>query len=693
MSGASPSTLAGRLRRAFGLLVLLGVVVSASGVALLSVTTRQVATLSTRITPAVETHAQSLQLMVDAETAVRGYLLTSDPRFLDPYREARSRVAGRIDDAERLASGAGIEVGLAAERDAARRWLVEYAEPAVDAVAAGAPQDAPSAQEGKATFDRYRQLHSAAAEALAEERQRVRDASRWWRTVAVPILVVVTLVTVTLAALVARSAVRGVVGPLAGLRGVLERLRMGEATARAEVTGPQEIRELARSANRLAEEGERLRAEQQAAATWRTRAREASRTIRAELERDAVLSTAARALGELVHTDRVWIRYADSQTAIDVDGPGPVEAQWCSDRLEPLASVPAVTPEALAAVRRLAAQGSALVVSNVLLADMATPPRSLLREGDPDARAFVVAPIEGNDDVIGIAVLSSLRPRDVGDAEVRAVQTVCADLGRALELSRVFEQQRELVDRLQDLDRQKTDFLSTVSHELRTPLTSIAGYVELLREGDVGELPAQAHRALEVVDRNAARLAALIEDLLTLSRIESGAFRTTVTDVDLGEVAASVVDTLRPQAGAAGVELRLDRRGRTRVRGDQGQLERVVLNLAGNAVKFTPAGGRVVVRVSGPAGDGTQRADGVVLLVEDTGIGIPVEDQQHLFERFYRAGNAVQGAVPGTGLGLTIVRSIVAHHGGALQLASAAGEGTTVRVRMPAAGGEQQRDG
>jgi signal transduction histidine kinase len=227
------------------------------------------------------------------------------------------------------------------------------------------------------------------------------------------------------------------------------------------------------------------------------------------------------------------------------------------------------------------------------------------------------------------------------------------------------------------LDRATSAFLATVSHELRTPLTSIAGNVEMLRDQDAGPLtPAQA-KMLATVDRNTARLWRLIEDVLTVSKIESGAFRTAMQPVSVADVVTSVVAALQPEAASRGLALTAGCAGGTMtVRGDRGQLGRLLGNLLSNALKFTPRGGRVEV---------TAGTDGAmaVLTVRDTGIGIPAADRDRLFGRFFRASNAVDQSIPGAGMGLVIARTIVANHGGELDLQSALRAGTTVTVRIP----------
>jgi signal transduction histidine kinase len=248
-----------------------------------------------------------------------------------------------------------------------------------------------------------------------------------------------------------------------------------------------------------------------------------------------------------------------------------------------------------------------------------------------------------------------------------------AGLIRAVESARAAE--REANTRLRELDRLKDDFVSTISHELRTPLTSISGYVELAREGADPETGGY----LEVVERNTARLLALVNDLLFVARLQSGRLDLEFEQVDVAKLVAEAVATAKPQARDANVELRLSLDGGdTAVRGDRRRLGQVVDNLVSNAIKFSPDAGTVDLTVD--------RRNGLVLIeVEDHGMGIPEEERKHLFERFFRAQGALDRQIPGTGLGLYITKSIVEAHGGTVAARSIAGEGTSFVVQLPAA--------
>ena len=261
-----------------------------------------------------------------------------------------------------------------------------------------------------------------------------------------------------------------------------------------------------------------------------------------------------------------------------------------------------------------------------------------------------------------------LNSRDVGDRK-RAERELLETLGR----------EQQMRERLQELDRLKTDFVSTVSHELRTPLSSVLGYVEMLVDGSGGELTERQLPVLRVVDRNAHRLLALIEHLLTISRIEAGTFRLVLGPVDIPTLVEAAREAVLPDLAGRRLSLtvRVDENTGT-VLGDATQLDRVIINLLTNAIKFTPDGGRVSLSA--------ERDDGAVLIrVQDTGIGIPLDEQPRVFERFFRSSSAQQLAVPGTGLGLSITKKVIEEHRGQISFASSPGQGTQVVVRLPVA--------
>ena len=196
----------------------------------------------------------------------------------------------------------------------------------------------------------------------------------------------------------------------------------------------------------------------------------------------------------------------------------------------------------------------------------------------------------------------------------------------------------------------------------------------MLEEEDA--LTDEQRQFLGVVERNAHRLLALVGDLLFLAQIEAGKLSLEVGAVDLAAIAAESVETARPLAEEKGITVTLATGPLALIAGDRARLAQLLDNLISNGIKFTPADGRVDVRVRGERGQ-------AVIEVRDTGMGIPSEEQEHLFERFFRTAKATEQAIPGTGLGLAISKAIVQAHGGRITFASSEGSGTTFRVSIP----------
>jgi signal transduction histidine kinase len=264
-----------------------------------------------------------------------------------------------------------------------------------------------------------------------------------------------------------------------------------------------------------------------------------------------------------------------------------------------------------------------------------------------------------------------------------SLATVAGELSLALDRLRLLATERETSialseqnERLRELDQMKDQFVSTISHELRTPLTSMIGYVEILTGSEVGELtPDEQQRFLEIVERNCHRLNSLIDDILAAARIDSGRFSIERTSVDLALVASERLESIRASAEQKEVELRLtiDPELPT-LFADPMRIGQLLDNLLSNAVKFTPAGGVVGLTVA-------RRGDTVHIEVSDTGVGVPEDELDKLFDRFFRASTAA--TVQGTGLGLPIAKTIAEAHGGVISVESEVGVGTTLSVDLP----------
>jgi signal transduction histidine kinase len=284
-------------------------------------------------------------------------------------------------------------------------------------------------------------------------------------------------------------------------------------------------------------------------------------------------------------------------------------------------------------------------------------------------------PVLVGSEVVGVLEFFAPTPEGRDENLLRIMAHIGTVLGRVVERTRAERALAAQNDALRQLDSLKDEFVSLVSHELRTPLTSIRGYLELVLDDEETPLPEEHRTFLGVVQRNADRLLRLVGDLLFVAQVDAGRLALEREELDLAAVAAECVQAAEPVATRRQVRVALEA-APTALVGDRARLSQLVDNLLSNAIKFSPEGGAVTLRV-GAAGE---RAS---LEVADGGIGIPADEQEQLFERFFRSSNARRAAVQGTGLGLVIVRAIAEAHGGSVTVTSLEGEGTTFRVELP----------
>jgi signal transduction histidine kinase len=244
------------------------------------------------------------------------------------------------------------------------------------------------------------------------------------------------------------------------------------------------------------------------------------------------------------------------------------------------------------------------------------------------------------------------------------------------------------VERLNELDRAKSNFLATISHELRTPLTSVIGYTEMILEGMAGAVTKEQREYLETILAKADHLLQIITGILEVARAESGVVRLDRYPIAITDLIHNVAATLSSEASRRAIAVRLPGdRAVPRVLGDTRKLRQVLTQLLTNALKFTPQGGGVAVSAEiGPLSPHAAAAVGlgVVVSVRDTGIGIPPSALAHIFEPFYQVDQSSTRAYGGTGLGLSLAKSYVEAHGGCIWVDSQPGEGSTFMVSLPA---------
>jgi PAS domain S-box-containing protein len=311
----------------------------------------------------------------------------------------------------------------------------------------------------------------------------------------------------------------------------------------------------------------------------------------------------------------------------------------------------------------------------------ANPPYHGTPPGHLPVRSYLAVPVVlRSGEVLGGLFFGHPEPGCFTERHERMLGALAAQAAIAMDNARLYRAAEEARRAAEDANRAKDEFLAMLSHELRTPLTSILGWARVLRTAGLD--PALTGRGLEVIERNATAQAQLIEDLLDVSRIIVGKLELDTRPIgDLGPIVTSVVESFQPAASAKKVELTAFVDAIVGpVAGDDKRLQQVIWNLLSNALKFTPAGGRVTVACR-PC---EQEAE---IAVSDTGKGIPSAFLSRLFDRFTQADSATTRAQGGLGLGLAIVRHLVQLHGGTVRAESAGeGQGATFTVRLPLAG-------
>ena len=299
-----------------------------------------------------------------------------------------------------------------------------------------------------------------------------------------------------------------------------------------------------------------------------------------------------------------------------------------------------------------------------------------------DVTSMLFVPLGAGRECLGNLVLTRQHgPKHWTSLEKRTALDIGHDLGRALLNARSFERERQLVEELRELDSYKSRLIATLAHELKNPLTAILGHAELLESAP--GLDATARSSVASVERGAARMQQLVEDLLALGKAGDPHLPFEPEPYDLRSGIDEVLDLLRVTVQRKRLDVLLRApEGPVVVDGERAGLDQVLANLISNATKYTPDGGRIAITLEVVPAQG-EAPESVRLSVEDTGIGISAADLPHVFTEFFRSTNPAAVALPGTGLGLAIAKRIVQRHAGELTCASTFGQGTTFVVELP----------
>jgi signal transduction histidine kinase len=565
---------------------------------------------------AVVAASQLETLILDLETGTRGFVLTGDEQFLQPWRAAQRKLPAETATLERVAPGPASTRIATMWRAYLSDWslpIVRQAQASPDAARLRLAQGA-----GKRRVDAMRDVLDPLIAAKSREADAARDRVDDAQHRAIVLNAVGATVRILIIVGLAGLFLRAVVGPLRKLALATRRVTAGELGTQVERRGAGEVKELGIAFNEMSRSLERSAAER---AQQNVDLERLANVLRAVLDSTVDGIVLTDAAGEVQLANRPVLRLTQ-ELGMRYEGP-------VVDRLLSIAD----------------------------------------RVKDPDRYRLAMERLRDNpDDATFDEFEDEASGRVFQGFTAPVVDDRGAFLGRIWTLREVTQQR--------ELDRLKDDFVATVSHELRTPLTSMMGFLEMLREGEAGTLTDEQKRFLAIVYRSSERLQRLVGDLLFVARLDASGLQLQFATVSVDEIVRDCVESSSALARSRELELTADLDDVPPLHGDRERLSQLVSNLLSNAIKFTPAGGRVTARTF---------VDDVyaVIEVEDTGVGIPVAEQERLFQRFFRSSTATEQAIPGTGLGLVISKAIAEAHGGGVSVRSRVGEGTCFRVRLP----------
>lgn len=309
---------------------------------------------------------------------------------------------------------------------------------------------------------------------------------------------------------------------------------------------------------------------------------------------------------------------------------------------------------------------------------------------DPALRSLLVVPLIVRDEAVGTLSIDDTQP-NAFDEETRLLTIAAAQAAAAIENAQLYEslqasyEELEVAfDELRHLDKMKSELIQNISHELRTPLTFIKGYIELLRDGEMGELLEQQKKAMDIVANKADVLSRLVDDIITMLQV--GREQLKPVPVSLAEIGRVAIQAAKVSANDAGLTLKDEiPDGLPTVLGDRRRLGQVFDNLIQNAIKFSKPKGTITIRMQ-------EVETGVRAEVQDIGIGIPAEKLSRIFDRFYQVDGTTTRQFGGTGLGLAIVKQIVEAHGGQVDVESQADKGSLFSFTIPASRGREAEE-
>jgi signal transduction histidine kinase/CheY-like chemotaxis protein/CHASE3 domain sensor protein len=624
--------------------------------------------LSTNFTHTVNTvdalstaQAQGIKLLEDEETSLRGYLLTGDKTFLQPYTAASHELPPILARVERLlagdARGHALLESILKDGQAWATWATPYLHQS-PTQARTSPGFAASMLHGKVLFDQFRQSSDRLSVYLEEQRTRSLRESLTAVDRTGGILFWVLVGTVGLMVVIAWLTSRGITRSLDRLGYAAKVISLGDLEQPIAASGAIEFARLGRSMDHMRRQLLSQRA--------------LGEILGSSLHLDDVFTQLVAGVRELTPFDRL------SVSLIDDDGDTMVTAY----------ATGVASEQIMAGTRRAVAQsvtGKVFQTQRMLVrADLTTlsptelfdDERVVLQQG---IRSLAMVPLFAKGKVIGTLGISSLQAGTYSAEALGPIAGLAPLIGAALDNAQLYRSLDDANVALAQASEVKSRFLASMSHELRTPLNAIIGFSEVLADGTFGPLNERQQRYVGNVLQSGRHLLDLVNDLLDLSKVEAGQMTLYQETLDVYALLADAGQTILPLARQKQIALKVAQADHPEpVFVDRKRCIQILYNLLSNAVKFTPEHGSVTVSC-------TVRPQEVAIAVTDSGIGIAVEDQARIFNAFHQVESTMTRSQQGTGLGLALARQLAALHGGALTVQSAEGQGSTFTFTVPRA--------
>jgi signal transduction histidine kinase len=598
---------------------------------------------------------------------VSSALLSQDDRALDSVLRQLSQFGYDLD---RLQYVAQDEVELLAEVRADYDRFIAIVTEAVEQARAGQMAEARELQlsEARPLADRLERLTNQLVNVAESNMLERIEASQQAYDTSRIVVVGLALGSIILALGLGYVFSWSIVGPLTQIAGRLRQVAAGEFTGRVEVINRDELGALAADLNRTCDELARLYGQLERSVKELETLGQVSREISSTLELQTVLRAIAAHAMALAEADAgAFCAYDESAQVFRLQATHELDV----DVVEALTRRPVRLGEG-------AIGGAGLRRAAVQIPDIDQEPGYALHDiiREPGYRALLAVPLLREDSLVGGLVLCRKAPGVFAAETVDLLQTLANQSVLAIENAELFEEIERKGEQLAVASRHKSEFLANMSHELRTPMNAILGFTELIRDGVYGEVSPKITAMLERIQANGRHLLGLINDVLDLSKIEAGQLKLEAVDYALRDVVQTVQATTESLAAAKKLKLRIELPDvLPPARGDERRIAQVLLNLVGNAIKFTEAG---EVSVSVALDETTFE-----IAVTDTGPGIPVDQQQKIFEEFHQVDSSSTRHKGGTGLGLAISKRIVELHGGKIWVESEPGRGSSFRFVIP----------